>query len=135
MKNMPIFRYNFRNPIIDPMNLNYKFSRRLEMSVFGREAIRDYIVENFRPEKAQMMDEDLGTPETQANIAFYTYRGVEMYKLTTRERDMKQLKPSPFQNVLKGIVAKHQKLLRDEIKEWEAQQKAAEKEARKGAQD
>jgi len=107
--------------------------------VFGREAIRDYIVANFRAEKAQMMDEDLGTPESQANIAFYTYRGVEMYRLTTRSRDMKQLKPSPFQNVLKGIVAKHQKMLRDEVKEWEsarkAAEKAAEKEARKEGQD
>ena len=95
MKNLPALRYNFRNPIVNPMNPNYKFSRRIEMSVFGRKGVREFIDRNFRPEKAQMTEEDLGTPDTQANIVFYTYSGVQMYKLTTRGKDMKKLKLLP----------------------------------------
>jgi len=128
MLKKPIFRYNYRNPIVDPMNLNYKFSRRLEMSCFNKDDIRNYIMDNFRPEKKQMIDEDLGTPETQANVVFYTWSETQMYKITTREVKSTKLKPTGFLNLCKGVVKKHHKLLYQEAKEFQAWQKEQEQE-------
>jgi hypothetical protein len=110
------------------MNLNYKFSRRLEMSCFNKSEIRDFIIDHYRPEKKQMIDEDLGTPDTQANVTFYTYSGVEMLKITTRDVKSRKMKPSGFMSVLKGVYKKHQRLLLQEIKEYEAWKKQQEKE-------
>ena len=110
------------------MNANYKFSRRLEMSCFNKGEVREYVMDHFRPEKKQMADEDLGTPATQANITFYTYAGVEMLKITTRDIKSKKLRPTGFINLLKGVVKKHKKLLLQEVREYEAWKKAKEKE-------
>ncbi len=109
------------------MNSNYKFSRRLETSVFGRKSIRDRIVEDFRPEKKSIVEEDLGTVDTGTNVVFTTYSGTEMYRITHTKKDLRKLKPATFEGILKGIKRKHDAILRAEVKEFKKWQKEQEK--------
>lgn len=125
MKKLPILRYAYRSPIDDPMDENYKFARRFEISCLNRESVRLFINQYFRPEMVRLSDEDLDTPETQARLEFYSHNGKFMTAITTKQQNL--LKPKTLVSYMKKVVALHQKLLRDEVKEWKKEQRQKEK--------
>jgi hypothetical protein len=97
----------------DPMDDNYKFSRKFEMSVLGEETV-DFVNKNFRCKKIELpADADMKLEKNQARIEVWS--PVEK-KVGTITRDNEgALNKTPFLGFMKVRIAKSEKMVKDEI--------------------
>ena len=140
-KTKPLLVYYFVDPISDPMDENYKFSRKFELSVLG-ETVNEVLVKGFRLKKVSLpADADMKKVENQARIEIWSPTKKKVRSITRADDAM--LNKSPFLAAAKVSIAKSEKLVKDEVaritklrqerdkKAKEAEQKAKEPETAK----
>ncbi len=126
-KQKPIFVYFFVDPIADPMDPNYKFSRKFEMGVISEE-MADLINKNFVAKKVALpADADMKKVENQARVEIWSPTNKMVGRLTGENEAT--LNKAPFAAFVKSKIAKSQKLVKEEIARIEKARK--EKEAKK----
>ena len=125
-KEKPIFVYFYVDPISDPMDSNYKFSRKFEMGVISEE-IADLINKNFVAKKVALpADADMKKVENQARVEIWSPTSKMVGRLTGENEAT--LNKAPFIAFAKSRLAKSQKLVKDEIARIEkARKEQAEK--------
>jgi hypothetical protein len=101
------------DPIADPMDENYKFSRKFELGVLS-EQIVETLNKNFTCAKFVLPAEaDMKKVENQARIEIWSPTK-EMIGRITLDQDS-VLNKSPFIGFLKLRIAKSEKLVKNEI--------------------
>ena len=140
-KMKPLLVYYYVDPISDPMDENYKFSRKFELSVLG-ESVNEVLAKGFRLKKVSLApDADMKQVKNQARIEIWSPTKVKVRVITRAEEAL--LNKSPFLAASKASIAKSDKLVKDEVaritklrlerdkKAKEAEQKAKEQETAK----
>ena len=140
-KMKPLLVYFYVDPISDPMDENYKFSRKFELGVLG-ESVNEVLAKGFRLKKVSLpADGDMKKLENQARIEIWSPTNKKVRAITRSEDAM--LNKSPFLVAVKSSIAKSDKLVKDEVaritklrlerdkKAKEAEQKAKEPETAK----
>ena len=115
--------------ITDPMDSNYKFSRKFELGVLQEEVV-DKVNKNFVAKKIALPpDGDMKKIENQARIEVWspTNRMVGRISIDSEAT----LNKSPFLGFLTSRIAKSEKLVKDEIARIEKAQKDREEKAKK----
>lgn len=140
-KAKPLFVYYYVDPLSDPMDENYKFSRKFELSVLG-EQVNEVLAKGFRLKKVSLpADADMKQVKNQTRIEIWSPTNVKIRSITRAEEAL--LNKSPFMAASKVSIAKSDKLVKNEIaritklrlerdkKAKEAEQKAKEQETAK----
>ncbi|HEU4395599.1 MAG TPA: hypothetical protein VFS92_08540 [Planctomycetota bacterium] len=140
-KMKPLLVYYYVDPISDPMDENYKFSRKFELSVLG-ETVNEALAKSFRLKKVSLpADGDMKKVQNQARIEIWSPTKAKVRVITRADEAL--LNKSPFLAAAKTSVAKSDKLVKDEVaritklrlerdkKAKEAEQKAKEPETAK----
>ncbi len=123
-KAKPLFVYFYVDPISDPMDSNYKFSRKFELSVLGEEIV-DILNKNFNCKKVVLpADADMKLVKNQARIEVWSPTNQKIGLLSVNDENL--LNKSPFIAFAKARVAKSAKLVKDEIARIQESLKAKE---------
>jgi hypothetical protein len=132
-KAKPILIYYYVDPVADPMDSNYKFSRKFELSVLGEDIV-DVINKNFVAKRVILPAEaDMKQVKNQARIEIWSPTNQKIGLLTGADEGI--LNKSPFVSFLKARMAKSEKLVKDEIAKIlkaRKDQAASKKESAKG---
>jgi hypothetical protein len=135
-KKKPLFVYYYVASVTDPMNDNYKFSRKFELSVLGEELV-DALNKNFVCKKVELPPEaDMKIAANQARIEIWSPTEKKIGTIGIEQEA--QLNKTPFLGFLKVRMTKSESLVKAEIaritklrKDAEAA-KAGKKETAKG---
>jgi hypothetical protein len=115
--------------ITDPMDENYKFARKFEMSVLGEETC-DFVNKNFRCRKIELpADGDMKQLKNQARIEVWSATDK---KVGVISRDNEgALNKTPFMGFMKIRIAQADKLVKNEIARIQKLRKEKEEAAKK----
>jgi hypothetical protein len=131
-KTKPLFVYYYIGTVSDPMNDNYKFSRKFELSVLGEEVV-DTLNKNFVCTKIELPgDADMKLAKNQARIEIWSATDKKVGSITIENEAT--LNKTPFLGFLKVRIAKNQSLIKAEvarITKLRAERVAAKKETAK----
>ena len=112
-KSKPLFVYYYVDPVSDPMDPNYKLSRKFELSVLGEE-ICEVLNKNFVCKKVSLPAEaDMKLLKNQARIEIWSPTEAKVGLITVDNDNF--LNKSPFLAFLKTRAAKSEKLVKVEI--------------------
>ena len=124
----PMFLYYFRQGLTDPMNEEYKFSRRFEMGL--QEKLITEINDNWMAKKVgidlekEIEDEDEGT-----RIELWSAIETQMKVINFSKKDQKLLAAGPLTRILKKYEKVNDGLVAKEIKRLEKMQEQMEEES------
>lgn len=112
-KKKPLFVYYYVASVTDPMNDNYKFSRKFELSVLGEEIV-DSLNKNFVCKKVELPPEaDMKIAANQARIEVWSATGKKIGTIGVDQES--QLNKTPFLGFLKARMSKSESLVKAEI--------------------
>jgi hypothetical protein len=112
-KKKPLFVYFYVANVTDPMNDNYKFSRKFELSVLGEEIV-DMLNKNFVCMKVELPAEaDMKLAKNQARIEIYSPTEKKVGSIGVDQVSM--LNKTPFMGFMKVRVSKSESLVKAEI--------------------
>jgi len=112
-KTKPLFVYYYIGTVSDPMNDNYKFSRKFELSVLGEEVV-DMLNKNFVCTKIELpADADMKLAKNQARIEIWSATDKKVGSITIENEAT--LNKTPFMGFLKVRIAKNQSLVKAEV--------------------
>lgn len=124
-KEKPLFVYYYVDPIADPMDDNYKFSRKFELGVL-QEQVVEILNKNFTCLKVVLPAEaDMKKVQNQARIEIWSPTKEMVGRITVDQDSL--LNKSPFVSFLKVRIAKSEKLVKTEIARIEKARKDREK--------
>lgn len=110
----PMFIYYFRQGLTDPMNEEYKFSRRFEMGL--QEKIVAEINDNWLAKKEGLdLEEELEEAEA-TRIELWSALETKMKTITAAKKDQKLLAAGPLTRILKKYEKVNEGLVDKEIK-------------------
>jgi hypothetical protein len=132
-KAKPIFLYYYVELLTDPMDENYKFSRKFELGILQEEVV-DNLNKNFICKKIALPAEgDMKIAKNQARIEIWTPTNKKVGTINLEAESM--LNKSPFLGFLKTRALKSEKMVKEAIALIEKTKKEAEakkKETAKG---
>jgi hypothetical protein len=129
-KAKPIFLYYYVEGITDPMDENYKFSRKFELTILGGEELVDNLNKNFACKKIALPAEgDMKIAKNQARIEIWSPTNKKVGNIAHENEAM--LNKSPFLGFLKTRALKSEKLVKDEVARVEKERKDAAEKAKK----
>jgi len=112
-KQKPLFVYFYVDPISDPMDENYKFSRKFELSVLQDQVI-EAMNKGFALKKVSLPpDADMKQLKNQARIEIWSPTNVKVRVIGRSDEQL--LNRAPFVAALNGSIAKSTKLVKEEI--------------------
>ncbi len=112
-KKKPLFVYYYIANVSDPMNDNYKFSRKFELSVLGEEIV-DMLNKNFVCTKIELPAEaDMKLAKNQARIEIWSPTEKKVGFIGVDQVSM--LNKTPFMGFMKVRAAKSEALVKAEI--------------------
>jgi len=121
--------YKFVDGVTDPTDVNYKLSRKLEMSAFNKSEVTETLNKHWRAKKVGLdMEADMKKPENQARVEFWSFTKVKMGVISNKKT--KSLKPRSLLAALKKYKKKSDAMNKNEIGRIE---KAAKAEAKRKA--
>ena len=124
-KEKPLFVYYYVDPIADPMDDNYKFSRKFELAVL-QESVVETLNKYFVCTKVVLPAEaDMKKVENQARIEIWSPTKEMVGRITVDGDSL--LNKSPFISFLKTRIAKSDNLVKKEIARIEKLRKDREK--------
>ena len=116
--------YYFVDPVSDPMDVNYKFSRKFELGVLQEEIV-ELINKNFVAKKVALpADGDMKKVENQARIEIWSPTKKMVGRIALENDGL--LNKGAFIGFVKARQAKSEKLVKDEIARLEKMRKDAE---------
>ena len=128
-KAKPLFVYYYVDPVTDPMDSNYKFSRKFEMSVLCEEIV-DLLNKNFVCKKVVLpADADMKLAKNQARIEIWSPTSKKVGLIGGTEENL--LNKTPFLVFARSRLAKSEKLVTDEITRIHQLRKEKEEAAKK----
>lgn len=131
-KMKPLLVYYYVDPISDPMDENYKFSRKFELSVLGEE-VNKVLASSFRLKKVSLpADGDMKKVQNQARIEVWSPTKAKVRVITRAEEAL--LNKSPFMAAAKASVAKSDKLVKAEVARITKLREARDKKAKEAEQ-
>ncbi len=112
-KTKPLFVYYYVALTSQPMDTNYKFSRKFEMSVLGQETI-EFLNKNFICKKVELpADADMKIAKNHARIEIWSPTGKKVGLINTDNEAT--LNKTPFLGFMQVRIAKSAKLVAEEI--------------------
>ena len=128
-KAKPLFLYYYVEQVTDPMDMNYKFSRKFELGVLQEEVV-ETLNKSFICKKISLAAEaDMKVAKNQSRIEVWS---PTLQKVGTVNLDGENyLNKGPFLAFLKSRVAKSDKLVKDEIARVQKLRKEREEQAKK----
>jgi hypothetical protein len=124
----PMFLYFFRQGLTDPMNDEYKFSRRFEMGL--QEKLIDEINDNWAAKKVGLdLEEEIEESDKATRIELWSAIETKMKVITYSKKDQKLLAAGPMTRVLKKYKKVNDGLVAKEIKRLEKLEKQLEEES------
>ena len=112
-KKKPLLVYYYVANVTDPMNDNYKFSRKFELGVLGEEIV-DMLNKNFVCKKVELPAEaDMKIAANQARIEVWSPTEKKVGSIGIEQVAM--LNKTPFIGFMKVRMAKSESLVKSEI--------------------
>ena len=123
-----MFLYYFRQGLTDPMNEEYKFSRRFEMGL--QEKLIDEINENWMCQKLGIdLEEEIEDEDEGTRIELWSAIETKLKVINFSKKDQKLLAAGPLTRVLKKYAKVNAGLVKKEIKRLEKLEKQMEEES------
>jgi hypothetical protein len=128
-KAKPIFLYFYVEQVTDPMDSNYKFSRKFELGVLQEEIV-DLLNKSYICKKISLPAEaDMKLPRNQARIEVWS--PTKMKVGTIGLEGEAYLNKAPFLSFLRTRIAKSEKAVKDEVARIQKLRKEREEQAKK----
>ena len=123
-----MFLYYFRQGLTDPMNEEYKFSRRFEMGL--QEKLIDEINENWMCQKLGIdLEEEIEDEDEGTRIELWSAIETKLKVINFSKKDQKLLAAGPLTRILKKYAKVNSGLVKKEIKRLEKLEKQMEEES------
>ena len=123
-----MFLYYFRQGLTDPMNEEYKFSRRFEMGL--QEKLITEINENWMCQKVGIdLEEEIEDEDEGTRIELWSAIETKMKTINFSKKDQKLLAAGPLTRILKKYAKVNGGLVKKEIKRLEKLEKQMEEES------
>ena len=123
-----MFLYYFRQGLTDPMNEEYKFSRRFEMGL--QEKIIEEINSNWMCKKVGIdLEEEIENESEGTRIELWSAIETKMKTIDFSKADQKLLAAGPLTRILKKYAKVNDGLVAKEIKRLEKLDKQMEEES------
>ncbi len=114
----PMFLYYFRQGLTDPMDDEFKFSRRFEMGL--QEKLIAEINDNWMPKKVGLdLEEEIEEKDQATRIELWSAIETKMKVITYSKADQKLLPAGPLTRILKKYAKISKRLAAKEIKRLE----------------
>ena len=123
-----MFLYYFRQGLEDPMNEEYKFSRRFEMGL--QEKLIEEINGNWMAKKVGIdLEQEIESEDEGTRIELWSAIETKMKSINFSKKDQKLLAAGPLTRILKKYEKVNAGLVKKEIKRLEKMQEQMEEES------
>ena len=123
-----MFLYYFRQGLEDPMNEEYKFSRRFEMGL--QEKLIEEINGNWMAKKVGIdLEQEIESEDEGTRIELWSAIETKMKSINFSKKDQKLLAAGPLTRILKKYEKVNDGLVKKEIKRLEKLEKQMEEES------
>ena len=123
-----MFLYYFRQGLEDPMNEEYKFSRRSEMGL--QEKLIEEINGNWMAKKVGIdLEQEIESEDEGTRIELWSAIETKMKSINFSKKDQKLLAAGPLTRILKKYEKVNAGLVKKEIKRLEKMQEQMEEES------